>query len=151
MYIHIYIYLYLMDLYNFSSFQPLTSNREVFLNFLPKGNVGKSTVPWIIKGIHLCSHQSRSRNRTLSGHRNPLQAPLPKTASCLLPGLFIYLFITLWPHLWHMDLPRPGIESKLQLQSMVPLWPHRILITHCAGPGIESIRLQRPEPLQSDS
>ena len=29
---------------------------------------------------------------------------------------FIYLFIYLCPHLWHMEVPEPGIESELQLQ-----------------------------------
>ena len=33
--------------------------------------------------------------------------------------LFIYLF--LWPHLRHMEVPGPGIESKPQLQSMPQL------------------------------
>ena len=29
--------------------------------------------------------------------------------------VFIYLFIFLGPHLWHMDVPRPGAKSELQL------------------------------------
>ena len=30
--------------------------------------------------------------------------------------LFIYLFfVFLGPHLWHMDVPRLGVESELQL------------------------------------
>ena len=28
---------------------------------------------------------------------------------------FIYLFCFLWPHLWHMDIPRLEVESELQL------------------------------------
>ena len=32
---------------------------------------------------------------------------------CLEFYLFIYL--CLWPHLWHMEVPRLGIESELQL------------------------------------
>ena len=27
---------------------------------------------------------------------------------------FYYLFLQ--PHLWHMEIPRPGVKSKLQLQ-----------------------------------
>ena len=32
-----------------------------------------------------------------------------------------------WPHLWHMEVPGPGIESKLQLQPTPQPWQHRIL------------------------
>ena len=30
-------------------------------------------------------------------------------------------FFLLWSHPWHMDIPRPGTESKLQLQPTAPL------------------------------
>ena len=29
--------------------------------------------------------------------------------------IFIYLFCFLGPHLWHIEVPRPGVESELQL------------------------------------
>ena len=29
--------------------------------------------------------------------------------------VFIYLFCFLGPHLWHMEIPRLGVESELQL------------------------------------
>lgn len=44
-------------------------------------------------------------------------------------NVFAFLFVcflVLWPYLWHMEVPRPGIESEPQLQSM-PLQQHWIL------------------------
>ena len=35
--------------------------------------------------------------------------------SYMLIYLFIYLFVFLGPHLWHMEVPRLGVQSKLQL------------------------------------
>ena len=29
--------------------------------------------------------------------------------------LLIYVFVFLWPHLWHMEVPRLGVKSKLSL------------------------------------
>ena len=37
------------------------------------------------------------------------------TLSLGIPGLFIYLFCFLGPRLRHMDVPRPGVGSELQL------------------------------------
>ena len=39
-----------------------------------------------------------------------------------------------------MEVPRPGVESQPQL------WQHWILLTHCAGPGIELGPQQQPKP-----
>ena len=44
--------------------------------------------------------------------------------------LFIYFFL-FQPHLWHMKVSRPGINSKLQLQLLPQLWQHWILNTLC--------------------
>ena len=38
--------------------------------------------------------------------------------------LFIYLllfFFFLWPHLWHMEVPEPGLKPGQQLQPMLQL------------------------------
>ena len=37
-----------------------------------------------------------------------------------------YSFV-LWPHPQFMEVPRPGIESKPQLQTISQFWQHRIL------------------------
>ena len=39
----------------------------------------------------------------------------------------IIIIIILWPHLWYMEVPRPEIESELQLQSTLQLWQCQIL------------------------
>ena len=33
-------------------------------------------------------------------------------------GKLVGLFVCLWPHLWHMEIPRLGVESELQLRPM---------------------------------
>ena len=59
--------------------------------------------------------------------------------------MYVCMYFSLWPHLWHMEVPGPGIESGPQLQPMLdPL-------TYCARPGIEPAPPQGPEPMQSDS
>ena len=47
----------------------------------------------------------------------------------------------------HMEVPRPGIKSELQLWPMLQLQQHQSL-TYCAGLGIEPMPLQQPESLQ---
>ena len=55
--------------------------------------------------------------------------------------------LLLWPHLWHMDVPRLGVKSELQLPAYttampmqdpshtydlcLSLWPHQILNPRC--------------------
>lgn len=46
--------------------------------------------------------------------------------------LFVCFF--LGRHLQHMEIPKLGIESELQLRSTPQLWQHRIL-THCPTVG----------------
>ena len=48
-----------------------------------------------------------------------------------------------------MEVPGPGIESEPQLQPMLQLQQLSDPLTHCNGPGIQPIPLQRPKPLQS--
>ena len=43
------------------------------------------------------------------------------------------LFLMLWPHLWHMEVPRPEIESKPQLWPTPQLWQHQILYPTVQG------------------
>ena len=56
------------------------------------------------------SHQARD----LPGHRS-----LCQLVWSLLPGFcfffFFFFFFLLWPHLQHMEVPRLGVESELQL------------------------------------
>ena len=40
---------------------------------------------------------------------------------------FIFVSFLFWPHLWHMEVPGPGIKSKLHLQPMWHLWQYWIL------------------------
>ena len=35
--------------------------------------------------------------------------------------LFIVIFFFLWPHLWHMEVPGPGLKPGQQLQPMLQL------------------------------
>ena len=37
-------------------------------------------------------------------------------------GIFFLVVLFLWPHPWHVEVPGPEIESKLQLQPMPQLW-----------------------------
>ena len=55
---------------------------------------------------------------------------------------YIYFFFK-WPFPWHIDFPRPGIESDLQL------WQWTDSLTHCLGLGIEPTPLHTPPPHSS--
>ena len=55
---------------------------------------------------------------------------------------FHHLSKFLWRHLYHMEVPRPGIESQLQLQPM-PQLQQCWIFNHCAWPGIESVPPQK--------
>ena len=52
---------------------------------------------------------------------------------------FLFFFFPLHSHLQHMDVPRPGIESELQLQPKPQLLPSWSLI-HCTGWGLNWLR-----------
>ena len=71
--------------------------------------------------------------------------PLKHLCCCLNQHLFIH-----WLHLHNMEIPRPGIESKLQLWPMLQLWQCCIL-THCTRLGIEHTAPQWPKLPQLDS
>ena len=53
--------------------------------------------------------------------------------------IFVLFF---WPHLQHMEVPRPDMESELQLRHGSQLQQHWIL-THSAGLGIKPVPRQR--------
>ena len=36
--------------------------------------------------------------------------------SCLIFKSLSHFFFFLWPHLWHVEVPRLGVELELQLQ-----------------------------------
>ena len=57
--------------------------------------------------------------------------------SSLTHELFIYLFIYLGPHLWHMEVPRLGVKSGLQLLACTTAHGNTTSLTHRARPGIE--------------
>lgn len=50
--------------------------------------------------------------------------------------LFFVFFLS-WLHLWHMEIPRLGIESKLQLQPVPQLQQHQILNPLCLA-GVQT-------------
>ena len=44
-------------------------------------------------------------------------------------SMIIYLFIFfLWPHLWHMEVPRLGVELELQLLTYTAAGLHHITV-----------------------
>ena len=50
--------------------------------------------------------------------------------TCFITDFFFkssIFFLTLWPHPWYVEVPRPGILSKLQLQHILQLQQHWIL------------------------
>ena len=50
-----------------------------------------------------------------------------KSLISLLTFYFFCLFFFLWPHLRHIEVPGPGVESELQLRSTMPQpWQHGI-------------------------
>ena len=69
----------------------------------------------------------------------------------------MYLFIFfLWPHLWHMEVPRLGVKQELQLPAYTQPWQHwpasatyaalcsiTRSLTHWARPGIKPTYWQR--------
>ena len=36
---------------------------------------------------------------------------------CIVHVLHLKIFFFLWPNLWHMEIPRLGVQLKLQLQA----------------------------------
>ena len=46
-----------------------------------------------------------------------------------------FFFFLFQPHLWHMDVSRPGIKSKPQLWTIPQLWQHWILKPLCRARG----------------
>ena len=69
-----------------------------------------------------------------------------KNTEYLIMDIFTFSFplsLFLWPHLQHMEVPRPGLKSiaaAAATPDQNPLGP--------AGPGIKPAPLQRPKPLQ---
>ena len=80
----------------------------------------------------------------------------------VLPKWALYIFFSnilfLWPHLCHMEVPRLGVESELQLQPTLQPWQHWIQaasvtyatacsntrsLTHWVRPGIKPASSQR--------
>ena len=45
--------------------------------------------------------------------------------------IVFFFFLTLWPHLWHMEVPRTGIESETELKPI----PDAFNPLHWAGIG----------------
>ena len=66
----------------------------------------------------LLSLADQGMQRTLSGHITNVYTSLQ--------SLFF-----LWPHLCHMEIPRPGIESEPQLRSTPYQQPHQIFNPLC--------------------
>ena len=62
-----------------------------------------------------------------------------------------FLFLMLWSHLWHMEVPGLGIKSKPQLQPTTKLWQHQIPLSTVLGKGSNLYLQSDPEPLQLDS
>ena len=44
-----------------------------------------------------------------------------------LPSRFYFYLLILWPHPWHTEVPRPGIEPEPQLRPTLQLWQLGIL------------------------
>lgn len=53
--------------------------------------------------------------------------------------LFAYLFGFFWLRPRHMEVPDPGMESKPYLPPILQLCQLQIFLTHCAGPGSQSV------------
>ena len=56
--------------------------------------------------------------------------------------IFLFYFIFLWPHLGHMQVPRPGIKSKPQLQALPQTAAMPDPLALGTGPGIKPMPLQ---------
>ena len=76
---------------------------------------------------------------------------------CTCPILFI-LFYVLQPHLWHMEVPGPGVKLELQLRPIPQPWQHQFQavsatcaatcsdtrsLIHWVRPGIQLVSSQR--------
>ena len=48
-----------------------------------------------------------------------------------------YMYFFLWSHLWHMEVPRLGVELELQLLVYATAWSNFRSLTHCVRPGIK--------------
>ena len=55
----------------------------------------------------------------------------------------LFFFSFLWLYLWHMEVPRPGVELELQLWPMCHSHINARSLTHWARPGIKPTCLQR--------
>ena len=44
-------------------------------------------------------------------------SPIRKVPNLKMSALSFFFFSFLWPHLWHMEVPRPEIKSKRELQA----------------------------------
>ena len=55
--------------------------------------------------------------------------------------MFSLIFI-FWPHLWHMEIPRPGIQPALQQWPELQQWQHQILnlLSHQGTPWLKHIK-----------
>ena len=43
----------------------------------------------------------------------------PKVINQAFGFLFVY-FVFLWPHPWHMEVPRLGVKSEMQVPAYIP-------------------------------
>lgn len=57
----------------------------------------------------------------------------------------------LWPHLKHMDVPKPGTESELAAVTCATATTTRDSLTHCTSLRIKPAPLQESMPLQLNS
>ena len=103
-----------------------TQQKEILkLHFLEVGVPGPQHVEVPGPGIKSAPQQ---QSTPLQWQCRILNLLCHQLNSCSAYYLFIYLFL---PHTWHMAVPRPGIESKLQLQPTPQLWQHRIFNPLC--------------------
>ena len=85
---------------------------------------------WILVGL-LLSHDRNSRKYKLliiNNHWNDnvlKYSGLNKNITKLF-HLLLFLFFIFWPHLWHMEVPWPGIKPTWQLQPAPWLWQCQI-------------------------
>ena len=72
-----------------------------------------------------------SNFHTLASQHHTMEVP---TLGWNLPPLSIFFFF-LGPHLWHMEVPRLGTESELQLPATATATPdpRRICNLHCSS------------------
>ena len=53
------------------------------------------------------------------------------------PFYFLFIFCFLGSRLWHMEVPRLGVKSELQLLACATSHSNARALTHGARPGIE--------------